>query len=128
MICRDGATIGIGAGQMSRVDAVRIAIEKAQDGVGGGALASDAYFPFADGPQLGLDAGVSAIVQPGGSIRDNLTSRRSTAAGRRWCSPAPATSATESRARPVSALAAIRRRPTSCDYGFSRIVAPRALW
>jgi phosphoribosylaminoimidazolecarboxamide formyltransferase / IMP cyclohydrolase len=74
-----GATIGIGAGQMSRVDAVRIAIEKARDVIGparesnqlaGAALASDAYFPFADGPQLAIDAGVSAIIQPGGSVRD----------------------------------------------------------
>ncbi len=68
------ATIGIGAGQMSRVDAVRIAIEKAQSAqpelLAGAALASDAYFPFADGPQLALDVGVRAIVQPGGSVRD----------------------------------------------------------
>jgi phosphoribosylaminoimidazolecarboxamide formyltransferase/IMP cyclohydrolase len=68
------ATIGIGAGQMSRVDAVRIAVEKAQafrpELLAGAALASDAYFPFADGPQLAIDAGVSAIIQPGGSMRD----------------------------------------------------------
>jgi phosphoribosylaminoimidazolecarboxamide formyltransferase / IMP cyclohydrolase len=74
VIAAGGATIGIGAGQMSRVDAVRIAIEKAQqfrpDQLAGAALASDAYFPFADGPQLALDAGVSAIIQPGGSVRD----------------------------------------------------------
>jgi phosphoribosylaminoimidazolecarboxamide formyltransferase/IMP cyclohydrolase len=69
-----GATIGIGAGQMSRVDAVRIAVEKAQEFqpglLAGAALASDAFFPFADGPQLAIDAGVSAIIQPGGSVRD----------------------------------------------------------
>ncbi len=74
VIAAGGATIGIGAGQMSRVDAVRIAIEKAQafrpEQLAGAALASDAYFPFADGPQLALDAGVSAIIQPGGSVRD----------------------------------------------------------
>jgi phosphoribosylaminoimidazolecarboxamide formyltransferase/IMP cyclohydrolase len=74
VLAAGGATIGIGAGQMSRVDAVRIAIEKAQqfraDALAGSVLASDAYFPFADGPQLALDAGVSAIVQPGGSVRD----------------------------------------------------------
>ncbi len=68
------ATIGIGAGQMSRVDAVRIAAEKARGAqpelLGGSALASDAFFPFADGPQLAIDAGVSAIIQPGGSVRD----------------------------------------------------------
>jgi phosphoribosylaminoimidazolecarboxamide formyltransferase/IMP cyclohydrolase len=87
VIAREGATIGIGAGQMSRVDAVRIAIEKAQAGAGdasgaggseaaaavrvaGASLASDAFFPFADGPQLAIDAGVTAIIQPGGSVRD----------------------------------------------------------
>ncbi len=74
VIASGGATIGIGAGQMSRVDAVRIAIEKAQAAqpelVPGSVLASDAYFPFADGPQLAIDAGVTAIVQPAGSVRD----------------------------------------------------------
>jgi phosphoribosylaminoimidazolecarboxamide formyltransferase / IMP cyclohydrolase len=74
VIAAGGATIGIGAGQMSRVDAVRIAVEKARDAqpelLAGAALASDAFFPFADGPQLALGAGVSAIIQPGGSVRD----------------------------------------------------------
>ena len=68
------ATIGIGAGQMSRVDAVRIAVEKARTFqpalLAGAVLASDAYFPFADGPQLAIDAGIAAIIQPGGSVRD----------------------------------------------------------
>jgi phosphoribosylaminoimidazolecarboxamide formyltransferase/IMP cyclohydrolase len=71
---RGSATIGIGAGQMSRVDAVRIAIEKAgaaqPELLAGSSLASDAFFPFADGPQLAMDAGVKAIIQPGGSVRD----------------------------------------------------------
>ncbi len=67
---RQLATIGIGAGQMSRVDSVRLAIEKARDGVQGAVLASDAYFPFADGPELALNAGATAIIQPGGSVRD----------------------------------------------------------
>jgi phosphoribosylaminoimidazolecarboxamide formyltransferase/IMP cyclohydrolase len=73
VLVRDLATLGIGAGQMSRVDAVRIAIEKAQANghdLAGAALASDAFFPFADGPQLALDAGATSIVQPGGSRRD----------------------------------------------------------
>ena len=74
VLAAGGATIGIGAGQMSRVDAVRIAVEKAQASqpelLAGAALASDAYFPFADGPQLAIDAGVGAIIQPGGSVRD----------------------------------------------------------
>jgi phosphoribosylaminoimidazolecarboxamide formyltransferase / IMP cyclohydrolase len=56
---------------MSRVDSVRLAIEKAQGPVEGCALASDAFFPFADGPEAAVKAGVTAIVQPGGSIRDD---------------------------------------------------------
>jgi phosphoribosylaminoimidazolecarboxamide formyltransferase / IMP cyclohydrolase len=67
---RDLATVGIGAGQMSRVDSVRLAIEKARSSLGGSVMASDAFFPFADGPQLAIDAGVTAIIQPGGSVRD----------------------------------------------------------
>jgi len=74
VIARGQATIGIGAGQMSRVDAVRIALEKARAAqpelLAGSVLASDAFFPFADGPQLAIDAGLSAIIQPGGSVRD----------------------------------------------------------
>ncbi len=74
VIARDLQTIGIGAGQMSRVDAVRIAVEKAREhdhDVEGAVLASDAFFPFADGPELALAAGIAAIVQPGGSKRDD---------------------------------------------------------
>jgi len=70
---RELATIGIGAGQMSRVDSVRIAIEKARDGVQGSAMASDAYFPFPDSVELALEAGATAIIQPGGSVRDHLS-------------------------------------------------------
>ena len=71
VVARDRATVGIGAGQMSRVDSVRLALEKARaDSLAGSVLASDAYFPFADGPQLAFEAGVRAIIQPGGSIRD----------------------------------------------------------
>ncbi|HWD70785.1 MAG TPA: bifunctional phosphoribosylaminoimidazolecarboxamide formyltransferase/IMP cyclohydrolase [Solirubrobacteraceae bacterium] len=73
VLARDATTLGIGAGQMSRVDSVRMAIEKAQGPIAGAVLASDAYFPFADGPELALEAGVTAIIQPGGSIRDQLT-------------------------------------------------------
>jgi phosphoribosylaminoimidazolecarboxamide formyltransferase/IMP cyclohydrolase len=80
VIAAGQATIGIGAGQMSRVDAVRIAVEKGREfhgGAGshsldGAVLASDAYFPFPDGPQLAIDAGVAAIIQPAGSVRDEL--------------------------------------------------------
>jgi phosphoribosylaminoimidazolecarboxamide formyltransferase/IMP cyclohydrolase len=67
---RGAATLGIGAGQMSRVDSVRIAVEKARTSLAGAALASDAFFPFADGPALAIEAGVTAVIQPGGSVRD----------------------------------------------------------
>jgi phosphoribosylaminoimidazolecarboxamide formyltransferase/IMP cyclohydrolase len=63
-------TVGIGAGQMSRVDSVRIAIDKAQSPVEGAVMASDAFFPFMDGPEAAIAAGVTAIIQPGGSQRD----------------------------------------------------------
>jgi phosphoribosylaminoimidazolecarboxamide formyltransferase/IMP cyclohydrolase len=65
------ATVGIGAGQMSRVDSVRLAVEKSQSDLAGAVMASDAFFPFADGPQLAIDAGVTAVIQPGGSVRDD---------------------------------------------------------
>jgi phosphoribosylaminoimidazolecarboxamide formyltransferase/IMP cyclohydrolase len=67
------STVGVGAGQMSRVDSVRLAIEKGRAGdldLDGAVMASDAFFPFADGPELALEAGVRAIIQPGGSQRD----------------------------------------------------------
>jgi phosphoribosylaminoimidazolecarboxamide formyltransferase/IMP cyclohydrolase len=74
VLARELQTIGVGAGQMSRVEAVRLAVEKARElghSCQGAALASDAFFPFGDGPQLALDAGVRAIIQPGGSKRDD---------------------------------------------------------
>ena len=73
VIAKGGQTIGIGAGQMSRVDAVRIAVENARihkHELAGAVLASDAFFPFPDGPQIALNAGVTALIQPGGSRRD----------------------------------------------------------
>jgi phosphoribosylaminoimidazolecarboxamide formyltransferase/IMP cyclohydrolase len=77
---RDGATVGIGAGQMSRIDSTRIAVLKAQDmattlGLAasparGAVVASDAFFPFPDGLLAAADAGATAVIQPGGSLRD----------------------------------------------------------
>jgi len=68
------ATIGIGAGQMSRVDSVRLAVDKARanrpEALEGSVLASDAFFPFADGVEAAIEAGVKAVIQPGGSRRD----------------------------------------------------------
>jgi phosphoribosylaminoimidazolecarboxamide formyltransferase/IMP cyclohydrolase len=63
-------TVGIGGGQTSRVDAVRIACERAGDQARGAALASDAFFPMPDGPQVAIDAGVACFIQPGGSKKD----------------------------------------------------------
>lgn len=75
LLVRDGMLVGLGSGQVSRVDACRGAVEKARQfqgetGARGAVAASDAFFPFPDGPRLLLEAGVTAIVQPGGSVRD----------------------------------------------------------
>ena len=76
VLVRDGMLVGLGSGQVSRVDACRQAVDKARafqaeaGGAAGAVAASDAFFPFPDGPQVLLDAGVSAIAQPGGSVRD----------------------------------------------------------
>jgi len=71
VLARDSRITGVGAGQMSRVDSVRIAIEKAGDAARGSVMASDAFFPFRDGVDLAAAAGVTAIIQSGGSIRDD---------------------------------------------------------
>jgi phosphoribosylaminoimidazolecarboxamide formyltransferase / IMP cyclohydrolase len=69
----DGATVGVGAGQMSRVDAAWIAARKAGDRAKGAAMASDAFFPFPDAIEVAADAGVTAVIHPGGSVRDDET-------------------------------------------------------
>src|SRR5213076_45007 len=72
VLSKDLATVGIGAGQMSRVDSVRLALEKARvESLQGAVMASDAFFPFSDGPALAIEAGITAIIQPGGSVRDD---------------------------------------------------------
>lgn len=71
VLAKNSATVGIGMGQVNRVDSCRLAVERAGDRAAGSVAASDAFFPFADGPQILLDAGISAIVQPGGSVRDD---------------------------------------------------------
>jgi phosphoribosylaminoimidazolecarboxamide formyltransferase/IMP cyclohydrolase len=71
VLAKDCATAGIGAGQMSRVDSVRLAVDKSRlESLAGAVLASDAFFPFSDGPEIAIGAGVTAIIQPGGSRRD----------------------------------------------------------
>ncbi|MFI0467828.1 bifunctional phosphoribosylaminoimidazolecarboxamide formyltransferase/IMP cyclohydrolase [Saccharopolyspora sp. 5N102] len=81
LLADDGATVGVGMGQVNRVDSARLAVSRAGDRAKGSVAASDAFFPFADGPQVLLDAGVRAIVQPGGSVRDAETIAAAEAAG-----------------------------------------------
>ena len=81
LLARDGASVGIGMGQVNRVDSCRLAVSRAGDRAKGSVAASDAFFPFEDGPQILIDAGVTAIVQPGGSVRDELTVEAAKAAG-----------------------------------------------
>ena len=76
-----GASVGVGMGQVNRVDSCRLAVERAGDRAAGSVAASDAFFPFADGPQILIDAGVTAIVEPGGSVRDQETIDACAAAG-----------------------------------------------
>jgi len=71
VLVKDCVLLGAGAGQMSRVDSVKIAIQKAGDRSKGSVLASDAFFPFPDSIDLAAAAGVSTIIQPGGSVKDD---------------------------------------------------------
>ena len=82
LLARDGAAVGVGMGQVNRVDSCRLAVARAgEDRARGSVAASDAFFPFADGLQVLLDAGVRAVVQPGGSVRDDEVVAAARAAG-----------------------------------------------
>jgi phosphoribosylaminoimidazolecarboxamide formyltransferase / IMP cyclohydrolase len=81
VLARDGRVVGVGAGQQSRVDSVRIAVAKAGERAKGAAAGSDAFFPFADGVEALAAAGVLAVAQPGGSVRDPEVSAAAAAAG-----------------------------------------------
>jgi phosphoribosylaminoimidazolecarboxamide formyltransferase/IMP cyclohydrolase len=70
VFAKDGATLGVGAGQMSRVDSVKLAVMKAQSSLQGSVVASDAFFPFPDGLEEAAKAGATAVIQPGGSVKD----------------------------------------------------------
>ena len=70
VFAKGGATVGVGAGQMSRVDSVRVAAQKGGATIKGSVIASDAFFPFADGLEVAIAAGATAVIQPGGSVRD----------------------------------------------------------
>lgn len=81
LLAKDGASVGVGMGQVNRVDSCKLAVERAGERAVGAVAASDAFFPFEDGPQILIDAQVAAIVQPGGSVRDELTIEACKAAG-----------------------------------------------
>jgi phosphoribosylaminoimidazolecarboxamide formyltransferase / IMP cyclohydrolase len=81
VIAKDGATVGVGMGQVNRVDAARLAVDRAGDRVRGAVAASDAFFPFPDGLETLAGAGVQAIVHPGGSMRDDIVTEAAAKAG-----------------------------------------------
>ena len=81
LLAAGGATVGVGMGQVNRVDSARLAVSRAGERAAGAVAASDAFFPFADGLQVLLDAGVRAVVQPGGSVRDEEVVAAAAAAG-----------------------------------------------
>ncbi|MBJ7602831.1 MAG: bifunctional phosphoribosylaminoimidazolecarboxamide formyltransferase/IMP cyclohydrolase [Candidatus Dormibacteraeota bacterium] len=81
VLARDRAAVGVGAGQMSRVEASQLAVQRAGERARGSVLASDAYFPFPDGLQVGIEAGVTAVIQPGGAKRDSEVIAAADAAG-----------------------------------------------
>jgi phosphoribosylaminoimidazolecarboxamide formyltransferase/IMP cyclohydrolase len=81
LLAAGGATVGVGMGQVNRVDSARLAVSRAGERAAGAVAASDAFFPFADGLQVLLDAGVRAVVQPGGSVRDEEVVAAATGAG-----------------------------------------------
>ncbi len=81
LLAHDGASVGVGMGQVNRVDAARLAVTRASERAAGSVAASDAFFPFADGLQILIDAGVAAVVQPGGSVRDEEVIAAAKAAG-----------------------------------------------
>jgi len=81
LLASGGASVGVGMGQVNRVDSSRLAVMRAGDRAAGSVAASDAYFPFADGFEILAQAGVAAVAEPGGSIRDHLTIAAAEAAG-----------------------------------------------
>ena len=116
VLARDGRVVGVGAGQQSRVDSVRIAVAKAGERARGAAAGSDAFFPFADGVEALADAGVLAVAQPGGSVRDpEVTAARPRPVSP--CStPAAATSATDRHGRGASRARGRAGRPARAGH------------
>ena len=81
LLASGGASVGVGMGQVNRVDSCRLAVARAGERAAGAVAASDAFFPFADGLQILIDGGVRAVVQPGGSVRDEEVVEAARAAG-----------------------------------------------
>jgi phosphoribosylaminoimidazolecarboxamide formyltransferase/IMP cyclohydrolase len=81
LLAADRATVGVGMGQVNRVDSAKLAVSRAGDRAKGAVAASDAFFPFADGLEVLIEAGVSAVVEPGGSVRDEEVIAAAKAAG-----------------------------------------------
>ena len=81
VLFQGGAAVGVGAGQMSRVESVQLAVQRAGDRARGAVMASDAFFPFSDGLELGVRAGITAVIQPGGSVKDAEVIAAADAAG-----------------------------------------------
>jgi phosphoribosylaminoimidazolecarboxamide formyltransferase/IMP cyclohydrolase len=81
LLASDRASVGVGMGQVNRVDSARLAVARAGERAAGSVAASDAFFPFPDGLQILLDGGVAAVVQPGGSVRDEEVIEAARAAG-----------------------------------------------
>jgi phosphoribosylaminoimidazolecarboxamide formyltransferase/IMP cyclohydrolase len=81
LLAHDGASVGVGMGQVNRVDSCHLAVSRAGDRAAGSVAASDAFFPFADGPEILFAAGIRAVVQPGGSVRDEEVIAAANAAG-----------------------------------------------
>ena len=81
LLAPDGASVGVGMGQVNRVDSARLAVARAGNRAAGSVAASDAYFPFPDGFEILAEAGVRAVVEPGGSIRDDSVIEAARAAG-----------------------------------------------
>jgi phosphoribosylaminoimidazolecarboxamide formyltransferase/IMP cyclohydrolase len=81
LLASGGASVGVGMGQVNRVDSCHLAVSRAGERASGSVAASDAFFPFADGLQVLLDAGVVAVIQPGGSVRDEEVIAAASAAG-----------------------------------------------
>jgi phosphoribosylaminoimidazolecarboxamide formyltransferase/IMP cyclohydrolase len=81
LLAAGGASVGVGMGQVNRVDSARLAVQRAGDRAAGSVAASDAYFPFPDGFEILAQAGVRAVAEPGGSIRDHLVIAAAEAAG-----------------------------------------------